>query len=358
MLLSAVTVFSATGCDGVVSELDPMESASGGGDGASTGGGAATGGGGAATGGGSPTGGGSATANDGGTLTFADAGTYGVPLNGYPIWRERSILVLTNAVRLSPTAYKQSPVYASGSPSLNTPTVLSATYPSRNPVFSQYDLNRSARQHSIEMATLNYFAHESADGGSTSSRISAYYSLSGIWGENIAAGNLDPIATMHQWLCDKPNGATACCDDGASCDGHRRNIMSANFRALGVGYGNTTTSTYKHYWTQDFGGVVNTATPPLVDGTHLLSGASQLRFLANFSAASAAQSVTLMLADVALPMALDLGTASKGTWFVLTPRAASCRPYYFIALDAAGLAWRYPAQGVFQTTGEGTCTAE
>jgi hypothetical protein len=289
---------------------------------------------------------------------WADGGTYGIPVNGFPDWHERAVLALTNAVRLSPVPYKQSPIYAARTPTLNIPTVLSATYPARGPLYNQQDLNHSSRQHSVEMATLNYFAHESFDGGTPGVRIKSYYTLSGTWGENIAAGNLDPIATMHQWLCDKASGATVCCNDGATCDGHRKNIMAGNFHALGVGYGHTASSTYKDYWTQDFGGVANPPAPPLVDGAHLLMGSTQTRFIANFVATTAAQSMWLVISDVPTAMAVDLGSASNGTWFVTTSRGSTCRPYYFVAIDASGLAWRYPASGAFMTGGEGSCTQD
>ena len=258
---------------------------------------------------------------------------------------------------MSPTDYKQSAAYAAGTPTLNTAVVLSATYPSRPPVYWNYDLNRSARQHSQEMADFNYFAHNSLDGGSAGARIQSYYSLSGTWGENIAAGNLDPIATMHQWLCDQASAGAPCCNDGASCDGHRRNIMSASFRALGSGYGNNTSSTYRHYWTQDFGGTAALPTPPLVEGVHLLS-TTQTRFIANFSAAAAAQSVELVLAGQPMLMTVELGTTTRGTWLLVTPRGTACRPYYFVATDSGGLRWRYPATGQLQTIGEGTCALE
>jgi uncharacterized protein YkwD len=35
--------------------------------------------------------------------------------------------------------------------------------------------------------------------------------------------------------------------------GHCNNIMNPLLRHLGVGYFSASTSTYKHYWTQDFG---------------------------------------------------------------------------------------------------------
>jgi hypothetical protein len=280
-----------------------------------------------------------------------------VPLNGYPLWRERTVLALTNAVRMSPGDYKLSAVYAVGTPTLNLGTVLSTTYPSRPPFFWQYDLNRSSRQHSVEMATYSYFAHTSVDGGSPASRILSYYTLSGTYGENIAAGNLDPIATMHQWLCDQATSASPCCDDGASCDGHRRNIMSPSLKAMGVGYGALPTSTYRYYWTQDFGGVATAPFPPLADGTHLLS-TSQTRFIANVSTTAAVRAVTLVLEGQQLPLAVELGNTTRGTWFVTTARGTTCRPYYFVTTDSNGVLWRYPAQGQLQTTGEGTCAQE
>ncbi len=277
---------------------------------------------------------------------------------GYPSWRERTIQVLTNAVRISPVPYKASLVYSSFSPSLNVSTVLDpAVYPPQPPLFYDFNLNRAARQHSQEMADLNYFSHNSADGGSFAMRVRQYYTASTTIGENIAAGTHgSELRAMHQWLCDAVNNV--CCVDGQSCDGHRRGIMNGNFRALGVGYGFSSTSTYDHYWTQDFGGVAPQPQPPLVDGTHFLSGSAQTRFIANYYATTAAQNVSVVIDGLAMTMAVDLGSSSRGTWFVLTSRGTACRSYYFLATTSAGVTWRYPARGVFRTRGEGTCTEE
>ena len=133
--------------------------------------------------------------------------------------------------------------------------------------------------------------------------------------------------------------------------------MRAAFKAMGVGYGANPAATYRYYWTQDFGGVASAPFSPLADGTHLLT-ATQTRFLANFSAAGPASAVSVVLAGQALPMAVELGNATRGTWFVTTARGTDCRPYYFVATDANGLRWRYPAAGQFETTGEGTCALE
>src|SRR5262249_6695266 len=145
--------------------------------------GAATGGG---TAGGASGGGGGGTG--GGTVT-ADGGTYGVPNGTYPMWRERTIAVLTNAVRISPSDYKGSSVYSTPyTPAYSSATVLGTLYPATTPLFYDYDLNRSSRQHSEEMADDDYFAHESVDGGDPFVRIKSYYKKSQTLGENIAAG--------------------------------------------------------------------------------------------------------------------------------------------------------------------------
>jgi hypothetical protein len=242
---------------------------------------------------------------------------------------------------------------------LNLATVLGPTYPAVAPVYNQLDLDHSARQHSGEMAMFNYFSHNSLDGGTAGERIKSYYTLSQTWGENIAAGNVDPIATMHQWLCDKATStSTVCCDDGASCDGHRQNMMRSTFQALGVGYALDAGAQYDHYWTQDFGGVAPNPKPPLVDGSHFLTAANTTRFVATFSAAAAAQGLTLWLNGSPNTMAVDLGSASRGSWFISLPRGTGCRAYYFVATDNAGNTWRYPNSGQFQTMGEGTCNQD
>ena len=98
----------------------------------------------------------------------------------------------------------------------------------------------AARDHSVDMATLNYFSHTSYDGRTFSQRISnAGYTGAYPWGENIAAGQGSPAAVVNGWM---------------SSPDHCANIMNPGFRAIGVGYAFRPASTYGHYWTQNFGG--------------------------------------------------------------------------------------------------------
>jgi hypothetical protein len=283
-------------------------------------------------------------------------GPYGAPSAGFPGPVERAVTVLTNAVRLAPLDYRAR--YAADfSPSLSAAGVL-AGYPAAGPLFWDPGLNQSARAHSVDMALTPCFQHDSCDGTSIWVRIGAYYTRSGTLGENIAAGYADARAAMNAWLCDASGGV--CCADGASCDGHRRNIMAPGYQALGVGYAQQAGSPYGRYYTQDFGGAAPAlpAAPPLVDGTHLLFPAGQTTFLANYHAGAAPQSVALVLDGGSQALAVDLGSAARGTWSVSLPRGSACRSYHFLAVDGSGIPWRYPASGEFRTAGEGSCAED
>lgn len=56
-------------------------------------------------------------------------------------------------------------------------------------------------------------------------------------GENIAAGYRTPAQVVDGWM---------------HSEGHRRNIMSPNFKKLGVGYYYSSNSEYGAYWVQMF----------------------------------------------------------------------------------------------------------
>jgi uncharacterized protein YkwD len=99
-------------------------------------------------------------------------------------------------------------------------------------------LRCSARSHSKDMGTKNYMSHTGSDGSTFVQRINqAGYTWTAI-GENIAAGQTTPGAVVNGWM---------------KSTGHCTNIMNSKYKHLGVGYYYAGTSTYKHYWTQNFG---------------------------------------------------------------------------------------------------------
>lgn len=101
-------------------------------------------------------------------------------------------------------------------------------------------LRNAARGHSKDMASRNYFDHNSPEGRSMVDRIrAAGFTNKTTLGENIAAGNSTARETVQQWM-DSP--------------GHCMNIMNPDFRYLGVGYFYQSGTQYGHYWTQNFAG--------------------------------------------------------------------------------------------------------
>jgi uncharacterized protein YkwD len=94
-------------------------------------------------------------------------------------------------------------------------------------------LRCAARVHSKDMVDRDFFDHTNPSNEGPSQRITkAGYR----WmraGENIAAGSATAQATVNQWL---------------SSEGHCENLMSAQFRQMGLGY--YPGGQYRHYWTQ------------------------------------------------------------------------------------------------------------
>ncbi|HEU4407024.1 MAG TPA: CAP domain-containing protein [Polyangiaceae bacterium] len=100
-------------------------------------------------------------------------------------------------------------------------------------------LHAAARGHSQDMATQDYFDHTSRDGRTMVTRVRAAGYGGGAIGENIAAGRATAEAVVDQWV---------------QSPGHCSNLMSREFRFLGVGYAFRPGSRFGHYWTQNFGG--------------------------------------------------------------------------------------------------------
>lgn len=97
-------------------------------------------------------------------------------------------------------------------------------------------LEQASFGHSEDMATHDYFAHESQDGRTPAERVSAAgYAWSAI-GENIAAGYPDVAAVVDGWM---------------KSPGHCANIMTAAFREIGMACADNAASQYGRYFTMD-----------------------------------------------------------------------------------------------------------
>ena len=93
-------------------------------------------------------------------------------------------------------------------------------------------LNGVAQKKSLDMQQKNYFSHTSPTYGSPFDMMRDFGVTYKSAGENIAQGQRTPQEVVTAWM---------------NSEGHRKNILSANFTHIGVGY----EATGKH-WTQMF----------------------------------------------------------------------------------------------------------
>ena len=92
-------------------------------------------------------------------------------------------------------------------------------------------LEVAAYNHAYDMYTNNYFSHTGLNGSTAGDRIRATDYNWRAYGENIAKGFRTEESVMQGWLAS---------------EGHCKNIMSPNFREMGVSRVDT-------YWAQEFG---------------------------------------------------------------------------------------------------------
>lgn len=110
-------------------------------------------------------------------------------------------------------------------------------HPARGPLTLDPRLDAAAQGHARDMASHDYFSHDSRDGSNVGDRVTREgYTWSTV-GENIAAGQRTAEEVMRGWL-DSP--------------GHCSNIMSGNYTHLGVGRATNSASRYGIYWVQNF----------------------------------------------------------------------------------------------------------
>lgn len=99
-------------------------------------------------------------------------------------------------------------------------------------------LQEVAQVHSTDMARHRFVSHTGSDGSTVKSRAQAAgYRWTDI-GENVAAGQATVSSVISSWM---------------KSSGHRANILNPRFKVFGCAYAYTSSSKYKHYWTQSFG---------------------------------------------------------------------------------------------------------
>ena len=94
-----------------------------------------------------------------------------------------------------------------------------------------------ARAHSADMGARNYFDHTNPDGLNSANRLTTAGIEWWACSENIAAGYPDPYDMANGWY---------------NSEGHRKNILNANYTPLGIGFAYNQNSDYQFYGTQNF----------------------------------------------------------------------------------------------------------
>ncbi len=103
------------------------------------------------------------------------------------------------------------------------------------------DLARAARYHACDLATQNYFQHNTYDSingklveiGGTFERIRKFYTKGFVNSENLAAGNRSAEHTYNQWY---------------NSPGHYSNMFNAASKKVGIGVFYDENSSYGYYW--------------------------------------------------------------------------------------------------------------
>jgi uncharacterized YkwD family protein len=89
------------------------------------------------------------------------------------------------------------------------------------PLKVDVELSKVAREKSADMARNNYFSHNSPTYGSPFEMMNQFGISYRTAGENIAKGQRTPEEVVNAWM---------------NSEGHRANILNANFTHIGVGY--------------------------------------------------------------------------------------------------------------------------
>lgn len=270
------------------------------------------------------------------SITFLLHAGYGDCIDTVPSALEREVHVMTNAVRMDPTGFRD--LYISG-----TNILLPENYPSVAPLWYNNDLSRAARFHSLDMANTCGMQHESCDKTSFGDRIRSYYTKGFEIAENVATGNATGLKTVIQWLRDDNMQKIPAIDktDGA---GHRENIMYHKYNEMGIGYGYSASRSFNHFWTQDLGNGKPSQYYKIPAGCHFKPNSSTLSYAVNYYDQSgiAPRSAAVCIDSDSYPMALHLGTTNKGTYIYSTANDKNVHCYYFQFVDGNGDTVRFP----------------
>jgi len=291
----------------------------------------------------------------------------GVPVEGFPNWEERVLLVLTNRARADPQAD------LADCPADHCAERACYTQPSR-PLAWSLPLNRAARLHASTLQDAGTLDHRSpcalhgdiaarylpegscegsvacacvggvaacGDAGCTDpfDRMGRF-GVGGTRAENLAAGQTTPREAFYAWLWEP--AASVSCAFGAE-NGHRFNILNPGLEGLGAG-----ALPGGAIWVQDFG-------PARLEGT-LIAGAHEPKhggdatsFRVNVQAPERPLTrAWVNVGGLCHDLRLERGSLDNGTWLATAPVPTSgCTRYLFTVVTEAGARMSLPEAGSY-----------
>eukprot|EP01133_Synstelium_polycarpum_P009231 gene9231-10827_t len=236
----------------------------------------------------------------------------------------------------------------------NTVILDPLVYPAVKPVYYRKDLGRSAKMHSVDLATTPCFQHQDCNGTSPKIRVDRFFTSCGpgskimSFSENISADEEAPLGVVGLWICETPSGTP--CNKDKDNDGHRQNIMSSKVRSIGTGY-----ETNGSFYTQNYVDDIcpqGLDTTPVYDGSHFFIDEDKktIVYMSNYNSEASPIAARVIIVNTPHNLTLDIGTKSAGSYAYRPDTYIECQQYYFeFDTSPDNKTVRYPERGYLNT---------
>ena len=255
---------------------------------------------------------------------FCDGAHYFGSGTEFASWDERTQHVYANMARMDHEAFSKPPYNAR----------YRCTPKNTHPVYWSSELTQACRFHSNQLAVFDTMGHQTPEenkdlfgnDGSFFARVAKFTnSIHNGVSENVVAGVGSPLGATTTWL---------------TSPGHCANMIHEDHIFMGAGFAYYRFSNYKWYATNVFTGAAKSPTQDIVAGSHDVVF-NKNRFLVQVHMSQAPSKVSVVVGGTTKTMALLMGTAKSGTYYVdvdtfTGAEIDGCVPYYFEVNSNAG----------------------